>query len=108
MSASARIDCRSGYLHMRLPKPFHATRETVEALSQQLIDQRRAHCCVRVLCEGEVASRGMSRMDVFDAGDRLAGEIPGLTLALLLHGFEISGNAQFFRLQPRREGQVFR
>jgi len=97
MTTDPLFEFRTTHIYMQLPASFEATVDWIGPIASQLVAACNEHDCRRVLIEGALAGRNLTDTDVYDIGDLLAQQIPGLTIALVLHGYELTSNALFFQ-----------
>ena len=97
------ITFHDGYLHIMHPDKFVILSKDIEALWQNLFEACRNYRCNRVLNVGQVDLSQLRAFDSYSAGTQ-AGEIQGLRMACLFHGYEPDERAEFFKTVASNRG----
>lgn len=97
------ISFHDGYLHITHPDKFVLLSDDLDLLWQNLFKACRAYKCNRVLNEGDVDLSKLRAFDSYSAGTK-AGEIEGLRMAVLFHGYEPDERAEFFKTVASNRG----
>jgi hypothetical protein len=97
------ISFRDGYLHITHPDNFVLLPEDIDVLWMNLTGFCRQYDCRRILNEGRIDLSHLRAFDSYNAGSQ-AGEIEGLRMACLFHGYVPDEKAAFFQTVASNRG----
>ncbi|HEY8562858.1 MAG TPA: hypothetical protein VIL74_20945 [Pyrinomonadaceae bacterium] len=97
------ITYRNGYIHILNPDNFVITPDKIEGLWENLTEACTKYDCNRVLNEGSVDLSKLRAYDSYHSGAQ-AGEIQGLRMAFLFHGYTPDERADFFKTVASNRG----
>jgi len=98
-----KVTYREGYLHITYPDDFVLLPEDINQLWLRLSAVCKSYNCNRVLNEGHLDLSKLRAFDSYNAGSQ-AGEIEGLRMACLFHGYEPDEKAAFFQTVASNRG----
>ena len=101
------ITFQDGYLHITHPVNFVVQPQDIEGLWANLFKACQKFDCRKILNEGHLDLSRLRAFDSYNAGSQ-AGEIVGLRMACLFHGYTLDEKGEFFQMVASNRGSTIK